>query len=202
MKTSSAAIELILESEGVDQPSRWPGGGSGITLGFGFDLGFYTPDQLTEAWGRYLKPEHLAALKTALGKTGNAARAIASRFAAIKVTRAESLEVFHRITLPTWEAKTAKAFPGADSLPPDAFGGLVSLCFNRGTQIDASDRRREMLAIKNHIAAWDGTAKKLPNLLAEIAAQFRSMKRIWLGKGLDGLITRRENEARLIEQAA
>lgn len=202
MKISPAAIELILESEGVDQPSRWPGGGSGITLGFGFDLGFYTAEELTDAWGKHLRADHLALLKTALGKTGEAARAMAFRFNGIKVTRAESLEVFHRVTLPTWEAKTAKAFPGSDSLPPDAFGGLVSLCFNRGTQIDASDRRREMLAIRNLLSAWDGTAKHLPRLLADIAAQFRSMKRIWRNKGLDGLITRRENEARLIEQAA
>lgn len=201
MKISQAAVELILESEGVDQPGKWPGGGSGITLGFGFDLGFYTAKQFEDAWGRYLKPEHVVALKTALGKTGGAARSIAGRFAGIKVTRTEALEVFNRVTLPTWTEKTAKAFPGSDSLPPDAFGGLVSLCFNRGTQIDSSDRRREMLAIRNLLAAWDGTAKKLPALLAAIAAEFRSMKRIWRGKGLDGLITRRENEAKLIERA-
>lgn len=202
MKISQAAVELILASEGVDEPSRWPGGGSGITLGFGFDLGYYTADEFTDAWQKHLRSDHLALLKTALGKTGEAARAIAFRFNGIKVTRSESLEVFHRVTLPTWEAKTAKAFPGSDSLPADAFGGLVSLCFNRGPEIDNSDRRREMKAIRNLIRDWEGTAKTLPVLLANIAAQFREMKRIWRGKGLDGLITRRENEARLIERAA
>jgi hypothetical protein len=33
----------------------------------------------------------------------------------------------------------------------------------------------------------------------KIAKEFRSMKRIWLGKGLDGLLDRRESEAKLIE---
>ena len=34
---------------------------------------------------------------------------------------------------------------------------------------------------------------------AGIASQLRSMKRLWQGKGLDGLITRREAEAKLVE---
>jgi GH24 family phage-related lysozyme (muramidase) len=32
-----------------------------------------------------------------------------------------------------------------------------------------------------------------------IAAEIRNMKRLWQGKGLDGLIERRESEARLVE---
>jgi GH24 family phage-related lysozyme (muramidase) len=32
-----------------------------------------------------------------------------------------------------------------------------------------------------------------------IAKEFRKMKRIWEGKNLDGLLTRREAEAKLIE---
>ena len=38
--------------------------------------------------------------------------------------------------------------------------------------------------------------------LADIAKQLRAMKRLWVGKGLDGLIARREAEARLVEQSA
>jgi len=54
------------------------------------------------------------------------------------------------------------------------------------------DRRREMRAIRAAAAAGD---------LAEIAAQLRAMKRLWEGKGLGGLITRREEEAQLVESA-
>ena len=40
-----------------------------------------------------------------------------------------------------------------------------------------------------------------PYELARIARELRAMKRIWEGKGLNGLITRREREARLVESA-
>lgn len=36
--------------------------------------------------------------------------------------------------------------------------------------------------------------------LADIPVQIRSMKRLWVGKGLDGLIKRREGEAKLFEE--
>src|SRR5687768_10466086 len=39
------AIDLILKAEGVDQPYKWPGGMSGITLGYGVDIGA-DPDSL------------------------------------------------------------------------------------------------------------------------------------------------------------
>lgn len=201
MKVSQAAIDLILRSEGIDQPAKWPGGASGITLGYGYDLGYYTDAEFLAAWMPHLSREHLAKLMTAIGKKGDAARSIAVRFSGIKITRAQALEVFHRVTLPTWEERTAKAFPYSDKLPADAFGALVSLCFNRGTQIDSSDRRREMKSIRSLINAWSGEPKQLPILLPAIAAQIRSMKRLWVGKGLDGLITRREEEARLVERA-
>ena len=35
--------------------------------------------------------------------------------------------------------------------------------------------------------------------LQEIADQLRSMKRLWINKGLDGLLRRREEEAKLVE---
>ena len=33
----------------------------------------------------------------------------------------------------------------------------------------------------------------------KIAKEFRNMKRIWIGKNLDGLLERREAEAKLVE---
>jgi GH24 family phage-related lysozyme (muramidase) len=34
----------------------------------------------------------------------------------------------------------------------------------------------------------------------KIAEQIRSMKRLWIGKNLDGLLTRREKEAKMVEE--
>jgi GH24 family phage-related lysozyme (muramidase) len=54
------------------------------------------------------------------------------------------------------------------------------------------DSRREMRAVRDAVA--DGN-------LQEIADQIRAMKRLWEGKGLDGLLKRRDAEADLVESA-
>jgi GH24 family phage-related lysozyme (muramidase) len=52
------------------------------------------------------------------------------------------------------------------------------------------DRRKEMRAVRDAVANQD---------LQEIADQIRAMKRLWEGKGLDGLLKRRDAEADLVE---
>jgi GH24 family phage-related lysozyme (muramidase) len=54
------------------------------------------------------------------------------------------------------------------------------------------DSRREMRAVRDAVANGD---------LQEIANQLRAMKRIWEGKGLDGLLKRRDAEADLVGSA-
>ena len=52
------------------------------------------------------------------------------------------------------------------------------------------DSRLEMRSIRDLVPKKDYRG---------IADQLRKMKRIWEGKGLDGLIARREAEAKLVE---
>jgi GH24 family phage-related lysozyme (muramidase) len=75
-------------------------------------------------------------------------------------------------------------------LHPNAQAALLSLVYNRGTSLSGA-RKREMAAIKDPVAQ-----KKY----AGITEQIRSMKRLWKDKGLDGLLTRRDDEARLVRQ--
>ncbi len=185
------ALRLILEAEGLDQPAKWPGGGSGITLGIGYDLGFVTVQQFEQDWGPILSADQMERLKTVIGLTGGAAEMRAPQFSDIKVTRAQGEEVFKKRTLPLHSGRTEQAFPGVDQLPPDAQGALVSLVFNRGPGMDG-DRRREMRAVRDAVARKD---------LREIAGQIRAMKRLWEGQGLDGLLRRRDAEADLVESA-
>jgi GH24 family phage-related lysozyme (muramidase) len=58
-------------------------------------------------------------------------------------------------------------------------------------------------AIVNSARNEEGEAPEVRqnNLLRFIAGQFRSMKRLWEGKGLDGLLARRDAEADLVESA-
>lgn len=182
------AITLILEAEGIDQPSRWPGDQSGITIGRGYDLAH--EKFLERDWAQYLSAAQLTRLKTALGKSGSAARAIAPQFADIKISRLAADAVFMERTLPQEIETTRRAFPGYDDLPPLCAGALVSLVFNRGASV-AGDRRREMLNVREFIKA--GRLDKVP-------AEFRSMKRLWAGQGLNGLLKRREAEAKMWER--
>lgn len=199
------AVDLILEFEGLDQPGRWPGGQSGITLGHGYDLGYYSNEEFLRDWKRHLKPEHVIRLTAALGRTGSYAQKIAKEFRDITITGEAAREVFESATLPKFTAMTRVAFPGVELLPPLVFGALVSLVFNRGAAM-AGSRRREMLEIREAIASYarKGTelrAAMTGALLRGIAGKIREMKRLWVGQGLDGLLRRREAEADLVESA-
>jgi len=102
-------------------------------------------------------------------------------------------EVFRTRSIPLQYFRTAQAFPGVELLTLDAQGALVSLVFNRGTSMvdkPGEDKRKEMRAIRDAVPTQD---------LREIAAQLRSMKRLWEGMNLQGLIDRREAEAVLVE---
>ena len=83
----------------------------------------------------------------------------------------------------------------------NAYSALVSLVFNRGASMtdpggDTMQRRREMWEIRSTLESNTLTpAQKLRAL----AQSLRSMKRIWKGQGLGGLIRRREDEALLVE---
>ena len=190
---TTRALELILDAEGMNQPGKWPGGKSGITLGIGYDLGYVTVDQFESDWGEHLTANARERLKAAVGLQGLRARNRAPDFANIKIRRPDAEEVFKSRTIPRFEFLTSQAFRGYENLPPDAQGALVSLVYNRGTSMvdkPGENRRREMRAIKDAVVAGD---------LQEIADQLRSMKRLWQGQGLDGLIERREAEADLVE---
>lgn len=189
LQITEEALALILEAEGLDQPGKWPGESSGITLGIGYDLGFVTPEQFEEDWSQFLTSDEIERLKTAIGVSGEAAHERASEFNDIRVRRADAEEVFRNRTLPLHSARTEKAFPGVDQLPANAQGALVSLVFNRGPGMDG-DRRKEMRAVRDAVAAGN---------LQEIADQIRAMKRLWVGKGVDGLLKRRDAEADLVE---
>lgn len=186
---SDKAKKLILSHEGLNQPSKWPGGASGITIGIGYDLGYEGGEEFKEDWSPYLTAEEIEKLSTAIGVKEKNAKSIANQFSDIIIKRADAEKVFTEKSLPKYEEQTRDAFPGFDDLPLDAQGALVSLVFNRGPSI-VGDRRREMRAIKKMVPEKD---------LQGIGDQIRSMKRLWEGQGLDGLLRRRDEEADLVE---
>jgi GH24 family phage-related lysozyme (muramidase) len=191
MPISDRALRLIIDFEGINQPGQWPGASSGITLGYGYDLGHVTADQFERDWGACFTPSQKARLRASIGKTGAAAAALAPSLADIKCNRADSARVLSEVSIPDYLARTRAAFPGLEALPPDAQGALVSLVYNRGAGM-SGDSRREMRTIRALVPLGD---------LPGIAAALRQMKRLWEGKGLAGLLRRRDAEASLIEAA-
>ena len=188
---SPKARDLIFEFEGVDQPSEFPGGASGITIGYGYDLGQEPADDFHADWTQYLAAADLALLNGVLGLQGAAAQAKAASLNSIHIKESDSQAVFLERSVPKYQAQTAQAFPGVDALPADAQGALFSLVYNRGTSM-TGDSRSEMRAIRDAVPAGD---------LQKIADQLRAMKRLWVGKGLVGLLKRRDAEADLVESS-
>lgn len=195
-RLSPKSLDLILEHEvgggeryynrALKHPT-YPGGASGVTIGIGYDLGYNTLSQFKKDWGNKLPASDFNRLSKFIGikRASSAARKVRD----ITIAWEHSLEVFETSTIPRFIKYTLNAWPGADELAPDAFGALVSIVFNRGASLSGS-RRQEMKSIRAHVKNKD---------LKSIAMEIRSMKRLWVGKGLDGLLRRREDEAKLVE---
>lgn len=173
----------------LQRPS-WPGGASGVTVGIGYDLGYNTRHAILGDW-RALPESARNALASAAGVKGEAAKTRVQALRWILVPWPVAQDVFVGNTMPRFGALTDQAFPGVRSSHGHVQGAMLSIVFNRGASM-AGASRVEMRSIRAHIAA--GRVSAVPG-------EIRSMKRLWVGKGLPGLIRRREAEARLVEQA-
>ena len=168
----------------------WPGGASGPTIAIGVDCGYYTPSELHDIF-EFLSDEQILLIRGASGKTGQAGREYTKKLkqAKIIVDWENAVEIFNTLTWPKFSKLAERAFPGLVELCDDAYGAIVSIVFNRGTNMKGNSRI-EMRNIKDLITKKD---------YKKIAAEIRKMKRLWVGKGLDGLIQRREDESLLVE---
>jgi len=194
---SEAAIAMIehfevgAEQDYIARPT-WPGGASGLTIGIGYDLGYVSPTQIADDW-RALPPAILARLQSYSGKKGSSAAALLPRSHDIFVPEAAALEVFRQRDVPRTASLTNATFSNCDLISSDCFGALVSIVYNRGssmTDTQPNFNRLEMRQIRDAMAraAFDA-----------IPCYIRNMKRLWIGRGLDGLLARRDAEAAMFE---
>ena len=201
-KPSPKTLDLLLQYEVGGGKSyyekylskfTWPGGASGPTIAIGVDCAYYSELELAKIFS-FLSKDQLDQIKKASGQSGERGKEYAKilRAAGIIVNWDRALDIFQKLTWPKFTKLAEKTFPGLEDLHPDAYGAIISLVFNRGTSLKG-DSRKEMVNIKNLIPKKD---------YKKIAKEFRNMKRIWVGKNLDGLLDRREAEAALIERCA
>jgi GH24 family phage-related lysozyme (muramidase) len=200
IRSSQKAIDLIVAAEigskaqyeKLYKHPTWPGGKSGVTIGIGYDLGYTDLATFGKNFNDVLDAVDFHALALTLGKTGEAAHAALPDVKHIVISWDEAMKVFMGVDLQKYENMLIKACPNSVAMPGDCFGALTSIVYNRGPAgFHLTDERfREMRTIAQLIAA---------NNFAGIPAQIRSMKRLW-GSQQQGLIIRRENEAKLFEQ--
>jgi GH24 family phage-related lysozyme (muramidase) len=197
-RASADAINLIVNFEtGGGRASyeahlknpTWPGGASGITIGLGYDLGYVTEETFRSDWKPYLKSEELDRLALMIGIRGDDAKTGLSKVADISIRWEDALAVLTHGPLPRMATVLDNRLPNTKDLPPDCFGALVSLVYNRGAAFTApGDRFTEMRNIRDLM-----DSKQFEG----IPAQIRAMQRLWPNTGLS---KRREQEAKLCEK--
>lgn len=162
-----------------------------MTIGVGYDLGRQAPTANWRDWGGLLADVDIGRLASVSGLADTLAKAALTRVSSVVVPFAAARTVFYLHSLPEYAAMTCRAYPRVENLPADAQAAVLSLVYNRGVAMDG-ERRREMRALRPLIAARD---------FAGIAAELRSMKRLWDPQALPGLVDRREKEAQLVEHS-
>jgi hypothetical protein len=196
---SSNTLKLLMDYEvggGESYYNRylsqftWPGGASGPTIGIGIDCAYYSAIELANIFS-FLPKKQITLIQAASGKTGLSGKEYTKtlRDAGIIVSWDQAKGIFEKTTWPKFANLAEKAFPSLDELCDDAYGAIVSLVFNRGSSM-VGDNRLEMRNIRVLVPKKDYKG---------IANEIRKMKRLWEGKSMDGLLKRREAEAKLVE---
>lgn len=197
---SKKAIDLIIQFEiggrtyydkALQKPT-YPGGDSGVTIGIGYDLGYNTEKQFMADWSPNLNLNFVNALRPLCGLKGDKVKGmIKGEVLNVRIPYNIAYDVFVKTSIPRFYKATLSIYPDMINLNEDTQGALVSMIYNRGTKLDG-DRRKEMRAIIDLVKKKDYEG---------IAEEIEKSKRLWEGKGLDGLVLRREAEADLIRDS-
>lgn len=175
----------------------WRDTASGVTVGFGFDVGHNSKSQIEKATKGILEDNEIEALKKVAGMKGRDAyyNGLPQVKYIVNVTYEEAEEIFKKDSLPRFTKLTANAFNlDKDRLHPHSNGALTSIVFNRGSSMYSRREgmpRKEMRWIRHNISI--GKEERVPS-------DIRSMKRLWSYTKLRGLHLRRDAEAALFQK--
>lgn len=175
---------------GYDSHPEWPGGASGVTVGIGYDLGYYSKSVIDSDWKALAQTPRTRLLGVA-GLSGNRARNILPSVHDIYVQWALATNVFDQVDVAREFSSAKRAMPGFEDLRSNAQAALISLGFNRGWGMSGPNRA-EMRAIRDLVPRRD---------YEEIANQLRKMIHVWNGTAIfNGMKRRRLAEAELVMQ--
>ena len=196
---SRKSVDLIIQQEiggravyekKYNKPT-WAGGQSGCTIGIGYDIGYCTEKTLFTDW-KDLNLNYLNALKRFCGIKGEVVKTMMKgEILNVRIPYNIAYDVFVKVSIPRYFNMTKLIYPQLETLNEDTQGALVSMVYNRGMKLEG-DSRVEMKAIVDLVAKQDYHG---------IAEEIEKSKRLWEGKGLDGLVLRREAEADLVRDS-
>lgn len=174
------------------QKPTWPKGESGLTIGFGADLGYTTDKQFLKDWSGAINLNYVNALRRFVGIKGEkVVPMMKGEVMNVRIPYLVAYEVFIKCQLPRYYQMTKDIYPELESLNEDTRGALVSMVYNRGNKLEG-ESRKEMRAIVDLVAKQDYEG---------IAEQIEASKRLWENKKMEGLVIRREAEADLVLQS-
>lgn len=190
---SEESFKYILEAEGYGDCPYVPGGNSGVTIGYGYDLGQQSESQVRRDLKDIYSPQVLERLIGVVGKKGDDARDVVGSVSDIKISKDLALNLASNMKA-RYAQLMVDVYPSIVELHPHCQGAILSLVVNRGNSFTRPDvlSRVEMKQIADDLEA--SHPDKVP-------LRLRAMKRLWQGKAsLRGLILRREEEAKLFER--
>lgn len=190
-RVSKKSFDYILETEKYEEFPYVPAGdtASGITIGYGYDLGHQTETNVRRDLSGLYTTAEIDSLVAVIGKTKGTARSSLPDVSSISISKDNAMTLALRMKA-RYATDALSIYPKVIEFHPHCQGSLLSLVINRGSGLDG-DRRREMREIRDDFT--NGTAENIPNRL-------RSMKRLWEGQGQGGLLKRRDKEADFFEE--
>jgi GH24 family phage-related lysozyme (muramidase) len=176
---------------------------SGITIGYGYDLGQQTANQINIDLNGIFSSSEITRFANVAGLKSSQATAALPNVSNINVSKKQAYDL-SIVMKKRYAQQVVDIYPQAIKLHPHCQGVLLSLVVNRGNGLEkkdetvditieqnkTKDRRREMRQIQD-----DLRNKTLEN----IPGRLRSMKRLWEDED-DGLVNRRKGEAVLFEK--
>jgi hypothetical protein len=165
--------------------------GGGVIIGLDYDLAHVTQEAFRDTWTGHLSPEVITELLPAVGVTDETTTGdLVAKLSNVTISWDQAVGVFLSKTLPHVDAQLRLNLPNVDLLPPESYGALLDLVYNRGPAFTiAGDRYAEMREIREQME--NRQFLKIPSTI-------RTMKRLY--SGAPGLARRRELEAALFEK--
>ena len=136
--------DFILATESYEKQPYVPGGGkdgkSGVTLGYGYDLGQQTKTTMYSELSEFYTQDQLKRLEVAIGVKGTKANELAASLNDITITK-ENAKRLAIVVKRRYAESVVSIYPEILKYHPHCQGSLLSLVYNRGASLKGPSRQ-------------------------------------------------------------